>query len=248
MDTSNIAQMTRHELLECISNRKNEIAEKIKNGETEPTFAIGAETYTCKEWDNLIKKVDKNLEAIKKAQEERREAFEKKKKQNKSSWFTSILEPETIKRNYFTEKINGTYKGPSVPYEYLARDGVISYNGVIFTCNEEWNAICLGDMSNRKNVLTIPLSGGGSLMVNRDNLGDLSAAISMFCPEDINRIMRAIADDKKAQSALNEIEEDKNSIGDDAEENVFDDTAIQTEMINQLLADNTERSPKKESV
>lgn len=240
MDTVNVAQMTHFELLACIDAKKKEIAEKIKNGETEPSFAIGAQSYTCKEWDNLIKKVDKNLDAIKKEQEERKEAYEKKQK--KSALSVSVFEPITIKRNYFTEKINGTYKGPSVPYEYLAQDGVITYKGVVFICNEEWNAICLGDMSDRKNVLTIPLSGGGSLMVNRDNFGDLTTAISMFCPEDINRIMRAIADDKKAQSALNEIEEDKNSIGDDAEENVFDDTAIQTEMINRLLADNTERS------
>lgn len=240
MDTVNVAQMTHFELLACMDAKKKEIAEKMKNGETEPSFAIGAQSYTCKEWDNLIKKVDKNLEAIKKEQEERKEAYEKKQK--KSAWSVSVFEPETIKRNYFIEKINGTYKGPSVPYEYLAHDGIIEYNGVIFTCNEEWNAICLGNMSDRKNVITIPLAEGGSLMVHRDNFGDLTAAITMFCPEDINRIMRAIADDKKAQSTLNEIEEDKNSIGDDAEENVFEEAAIQTEMINQLLADNTERS------
>ena len=247
MDTANIAKMTRHELLECINNRKNEIAEKIKNGETEPTFAIGAETYTCKEWDNLIKKVDKNLEAIKKEQEERKEALEKENK--KSPLLVDLYEPEAIRRNYFMEKINGTYKGPSVPYEYLAHDGVLSYKGVIFTCKEEWNAICLGDMSDRSNVLTIPLSEGGCLMVNRDNFGDLSTAITMFSPEDANRIMRAIADDKKAQQALNEIEEDKNSIGDNAEENVLDEPALEAQILNQLITDPLKQSDKtKESV
>jgi len=246
MDTANIAQMTRHELLECINNRKNEIAEKLKKGETEPKFAIGAEAYTCKEWDNLIKKVDKNLEAVKEEQEERKKALEKKQKEG--LWLTSILEPETTRKNYFMEKINGTYKGPSVPYEYLAHDGVISYNGVIFTCNEEWHAICLGNMSDRKNVLTIPLSEGGSLMVHRDNFGDLTAAISMFSPEDANLIMRAIADDKKAQKTLNEIEEDKNSIGDDAEENVLEDTADEAKMLNQLIADNPKQPEKRGGV
>ena len=39
-------------------------------------------------------------------------------------------------------------------------------------------------------------------MVNRDNLSDLSQAITMFCPEDINRIMTAIAEDKRAQQML----------------------------------------------
>ena len=238
MDVNTVSKMTRSELMECISNRKSEIAEKLKTGETEPTFAIGAESYTCREWDNLIRKFDKTLDAIKEEQEKRKEALEDDRKE---SFSVSLLEPETAKRNYFMEKINGTYKGPSVPYEYLAQDGVINYKGVIFTCNSEWNAICLGDMSNRKNVLTIPLSEGGCLMVNRDNFGDLSQAISMFSPEDQNRIMRAIADDKKAQDAQNEIEEEKNSIGDDAEQNVLEDDDLSDDfpmsVLNQLTAD-----------
>ena len=31
-----------------------------------------------------------------------------------------------------------------VPYGYLAKDGIIEYNGVIFVCDEETNSICLG--------------------------------------------------------------------------------------------------------
>ncbi|MDE7207937.1 MAG: hypothetical protein K2N90_12420, partial [Lachnospiraceae bacterium] len=103
MEVNTVAKMTRPELMECISNKKNEIAEKLKTGDTEPTFAIGAQSYTCKEWDNLIRKFDKAQEAIKEEQEERKE---------QSS--ISLLEPETVKRNYFMEKVNGTYKGPSV--------------------------------------------------------------------------------------------------------------------------------------
>lgn len=248
MNVNTAAKMTRSELMECISNRKSEIAHKLETGETEPAFAIGAESYTCKEWDNLIRKFDKTLDAIKEEQEQRKEAMEEEEK--KEPFSVSLLEPETVKRNYFMEKINGTYKGPSVPYEYLAKDGVINYKGVIFTCNSDWNAICLGDMSNRKNVLTIPLTEGGCLMVNRDNFGDLSQAITMFSPEDQNRILRAIADDKKAQSAQNEIEEDKNSIGDDAEENVLDDDNPhmdpQMEILNQLTADQN-KEPKEPS-
>lgn len=98
---------------------------------------------------------------------------------------------------------------------------MISYHGVEFVCDAQKNAICLGDMSDQKNVLTIPLEGGGSLMVNRDSLGTLADVISMFSPEDINRIMRAIADDNKAQEAQEEIEEDTNSIGKDASEKVL---------------------------
>lgn len=146
------------------------------------------------------------------------------------------------------EKINGTYKGPSVPYEYLAQDGVISYKGVIFTCREDWNAICLGDMSDLRNVLTIPLSGGGCLKVNRDNLGDLSQAITMFSPEDINLIMRAIADDKKVQEMQNTIEEEKTSIGDAAEEKLSEDEELQMAILNQLITDRTAQTQNNKRV
>lgn len=101
----------------------------------------------------------------------------------------------------------GTNRSDKVPYGYLAKDGVITYNGVTFVCDYEKNAICLGDMSNPKQVLTVPLSGGGSLMVNRSNIGQLSKAIGMFSPEDINRILRAIALDAKCQQELHEIDE-----------------------------------------
>lgn len=104
-------------------------------------------------------------------------------------------------------------QAPKVPYEHLAVDGVINYNGVCFVCDAESNSICLGDMSDKKNVLTIALSGGGHLKVHRDNLGDLSRAVGMFSPEDLNLIMRAIAQDTKIQSMKKEIEDTEASVG-----------------------------------
>lgn len=223
MEIGQVARMTRQELMECISNRKSEIAEKIKNGDTEPTFSIGSATFTVKEWNKLLDKVDKNNEEIRLEQERRKEALEKEALEKKKGTDSLYLDmhSESTKRNYYLEKLTGTYR--TCPYDNLAQNGVISYKGVDFVCDYEKNAICLGDMSNSKDVLTIPLEDGGSLMVNRNNLGDLAQAISMFTPEDINRIMRAIADDNRAQSAQKEIEDDENSIGDDAEEKLFED-------------------------
>lgn len=100
-----------------------------------------------------------------------------------------------------------------VPYGYLAKDGIITYNGVTFVCDERTHSICLGDMSNEKNVLNIPLSGGGQLRVNRDSLGALSKAIGMFSPEDVNLILRAIAQDTKVQSMQQELEDMENEVG-----------------------------------
>lgn len=101
-----------------------------------------------------------------------------------------------------------------VPYGYLAKDGIIEYNGVCFVCDEKTNSICLGDVdSDPKKVINVPLSGGGHLKVNRDNLGDLAKAAGMFSPEDLNRIMRAIAQDTKVQSMKQEIDDMEGHIG-----------------------------------
>lgn len=229
MDINQIAGMSRQELMDCISEKKKEIAKKLENGETEPSFSIGAESFTVKEWDKLIAKIDKNIEAIQKEQEQRKEKLEKEILEEKkigNTDFVSILGTGDTKRNYFMEKINGTYK-PSFPYAAYADGDTITYNGVVFVCDSEKNAICLGDMSNRGDVLTIPLEGGGSLMVNRNSFGMLAGAMSMFSPEDANRIMRAIAEDKKAQETMQEIEDDKNSLGDDADEKVIEEMMVE---------------------
>lgn len=85
MEIRNIAGMSTQELMACISEKKNEMEQKLKNGETEPTFSIGARSYTVKEWDKLIDKVDRNLDAVRKEQEQRREAQEKEALEEKAS-------------------------------------------------------------------------------------------------------------------------------------------------------------------
>lgn len=107
---------------------------------------------------------------------------------------------------------------PKVPYGHLAKDGVITYNGVTFTCDEKTNSICLGDTSDKKNTINIPLSGGGHLKVNRANLRQLSKAIGMFSPEDVNRILRAIHLDTKVQSVQKEVEDLEAGVGEEIAE------------------------------
>lgn len=99
------------------------------------------------------------------------------------------------------------------PYSYLAEDGIIDYNGVIFVCDEDKNRICLGDVSDRDQCINVPLADGGSLVVNRDCVGSLMKAIGMFSPEDKVRIMKAVSLDNKIQQMKMEIDEDTNSIG-----------------------------------
>ena len=98
-------------------------------------------------------------------------------------------------------------------YFALEKDGVIDYNGVQFSCDHKSSTIFLGDCSDMDNCIRVSLSKGGSFVFNRDCMGDIGKAMSMFAPEDINRILHAIQKDKIAQKALWELEEDKNSDG-----------------------------------
>lgn len=97
------------------------------------------------------------------------------------------------------------------PYEEMASFGVINYHGVTFVCDGKEHAICLGDMSKEKDVLTIPLSGGGCLKVNKNNIGDLGRAIGMFSAEDVGIILRAIEEYRKISSMEYEMEEKEES-------------------------------------
>lgn len=98
------------------------------------------------------------------------------------------------------------------PYSYLAKDGVVDYKGLAFVCDFEHNSLCLGDMTDSKRVLNISLPSGGSLRVNYDNIGDLQRAVGMFSPEDLNAIMRAIAQFNHCTSKLNELDEQEHQV------------------------------------
>lgn len=97
------------------------------------------------------------------------------------------------------------------PYSYLAdkMTGTIVHNGVTLYCNYDKNTLDLGDMSNPDDVITIYLSEGGALRVNRNNIKDLARAIDMFSPEDVRRIMEAISLDAKIQKKEKEIEDEE---------------------------------------
>lgn len=180
---------------------QEEIMIKLKKGETEESIALGAGSFTQTEWKKVLENIDKQQEEVK---EEQKNRFEKQEREAEAA---KIYEAAVASKGNPVENLRQTYK---VPYGYLAEDGVIEYNGVTFVCDERTNSICLGNVDDKANTLIIPLSEGGCLKVNRDNLEELTAAIGMFSPEDINRILRAIAKDNKAREMKQELEANKN--------------------------------------
>ena len=63
---------------EQILEKMAEMAKKVKDGTVEPTFQIGAMSYTMKEWDKLLEKFDAAEEAL---QEEVQAQIEEAEKQ-----------------------------------------------------------------------------------------------------------------------------------------------------------------------
>lgn len=123
-------------------------------------------------------------------------------------------------------------KGNRAPYSLMAdENGMVKYKGVEFRCDYENNRLCLGDVSNPKNCITVGLEKGGCLVFNRDNIDDLVKAIDMFSPEDINRIMRAIAQDAKLRQMQVQIEDETSGeqVLDKPEEEKEDESERQAE-------------------
>ncbi len=123
-------------------------------------------------------------------------------------------------------------KGNRAPYSLMAdENGIVKYKGVEFRCDYENNRLCLGDVSNPKNCITVGLERGGCLVFNRENIDDLVKAIDMFSPEDINRIMRAIAQDAKLRQMQVQIEDETSGeqVLDKPEEEKEDESERQAE-------------------
>lgn len=87
-------------------------------------------------------------------------------------------------------------------YFSMADDsGIIEYKGATFICDKNTNTLCLGDCSSETNCIRVSLSGGGFLLVNKDNIDELARALSMFSSEDVSRILKAIHGQNIAKQA-----------------------------------------------
>lgn len=80
-----------------ISDRKNEIYEKVKNGDTEETFQIGGSSFTEKEWDKLLSEVDDIMEDVREAmREEHQKRVEEATKEESAKRAEGIVEADIV--------------------------------------------------------------------------------------------------------------------------------------------------------
>lgn len=61
-----------------LQEKREELVDKIRKGEMEPSFQIGSQSYTMKEWERFINKFDKTENLIR---EEIREEGKKREEQ-----------------------------------------------------------------------------------------------------------------------------------------------------------------------
>lgn len=204
--------------VESLFSEKSEMF-SVSDAQTKPNKSMND-----KEWDDYLNKIDNVLDFYKQITVEdgkkNLETADKEREENRAVWLEDISKLMQMGQTIVAEKINNEniqekqkeqelLKNNKNEYFALGDGADIIYKGVCFVCNEEDNSISLGDMSDPSKVITIPLSGGGTLKVNRDNISELGRAIGMFSPEDIGNILRAIAQDRKAQETKMEIEDNK---------------------------------------
>lgn len=109
----------------------------------------------------------------------------------------------------FSEVLREKSERKTCPYSNMAKDDQIEYGGVVFVCDYESNSICLGDMSNPKEVLNISLPSGGHLKLNVNNFGDIANAVGMFTPADLAAIMRVISQYNHCVRKVKEADEEE---------------------------------------
>jgi len=94
VDNGGSAKDSNMDYQRIISERRNEIYEKLKNGDTEESFQIGGSSFTEKEWDKLLSEVDDITEEMREAM---REEHQKR--------FAETVEEKSVNR---TENVDST--------------------------------------------------------------------------------------------------------------------------------------------
>ena len=77
-DNNKEGEYTKEEMLQIISDRMEEIYEKVKNNDTETSFQIGSQSFTIKEWNRILEQFDAVQEEIR---EQMREEQAKQQKE-----------------------------------------------------------------------------------------------------------------------------------------------------------------------
>lgn len=93
-----------NEMMDAIAKRKEEILEKVRKGETEPSIPIGVVSFTFKQWNKLMKSVDRAIDDMQERIRADEEEYEKKMKEEKMTKSDEMRCFITGKRKLFENK------------------------------------------------------------------------------------------------------------------------------------------------
>lgn len=91
--------------LDILQEKIQDLSEKIQNGETEPSYQIGAQSFTLKEWDEFLAKFDSAEEAIRelmREEQEKKAAEQILKEQTATTNESDLLATESTSCTYPT--------------------------------------------------------------------------------------------------------------------------------------------------
>lgn len=165
---------THKEATTLMRERSQQIYEKLKSGETEEAIVTGGNAFTETVWNKLLENVDDYLDQVKEEQQLRAMQMDKEReeldfqleKQEKKEQEELLLEKQLFERTALQERnisaamlkeMLTTRSGATLsvpPYGYLAKDGIINYEGVMFVCDELHKDETVSSISGRTSTIS----------------------------------------------------------------------------------------------
>lgn len=98
-------EMSTADKMDIISRRKQEIVEKVKRGETETSIPIGAQSFTMKQWNKMMRSVDKAIDDMQERIRKDKEKQERRIKKKRDGSITSDMLSELLGIDIKAEKL-----------------------------------------------------------------------------------------------------------------------------------------------
>lgn len=128
-------------------DKKNEVYQKLKNGDTEISYQTGAQSFTQKEWDKLLAEFDDAQEEVRKLM---REEQEKKAEERMKNDHLEMYQTMASRYVHSSEVVYDNYE--SANYKVVADNENGCFN--IYVKGEKAGAFFYSDIKIRKDELT----------------------------------------------------------------------------------------------
>lgn len=116
-DSNSKSKSASEEYSKALADYAQTVKDKIENGETETSYQIGGQSFTEKEWEKLISKIDKSIDTIKEEVKAEAEQEKEKAEQEKLRTETVSNTDTASETNAKVADITTYYNGKEVDYK-----------------------------------------------------------------------------------------------------------------------------------